>query len=406
MADKRKVINVDDFYKANSKLGSLRQATTNALYGINHTKVKSTIPSNRENVGYVFFTRPQLNLSTDNIRNIRQFYSMLTTTDTSTARFVRNTLDPRLALGLYDTPKTDDDGVVVSATAGYNEVLDCPLVDKFQAFIPILTNSIVSLSGWPDIVLPTFTSEIGLRKEQYSQADGIVDIYESYDLDVTFRNQVNDPIIQLFQTWLRYSSSVFEGTLMPYMDFIRENEIDYMTRIYRVVLDKNLRRVNKIFANGVGFPITVPSGQFADFSDNNDYNQQVKEFTVRFRSLGAQFNDDILIREFNNVVGVFNPDMANIETITEDHLRTSSMTGSKLNITLEDKLLDLNVRKIPEHLLAVLNHRAYPRINTVTYEMEWYTDKELVDAYMDDESVVIAPTATELNDADTTTPTP
>jgi hypothetical protein len=93
-----------DWYRQVSNLGALDQAITNSLYGINHQDVPSRIPHNKEHRGYVFFTRPQLNLSTGNLRNVRALNPFLTKEPLSVQRFARCTLDPRLARGVYEEP--------------------------------------------------------------------------------------------------------------------------------------------------------------------------------------------------------------------------------------------------------------------------------------------------------------
>ena len=311
-------------------VGSIRKALTNTLYGINHRQVTSAAKRSEDRQGLTFITRPQLNLSTDNIRNVRQLYHLLSEDEYSIQRYVRCTLDPRLQYGdKYSLP------------------LSCPLVDPHQAFIPLVTNTLVSVTGWPDPVVPVFTSKEGLYKEQYAQVDGSHKIYNSFDIDLTFRNIYGNPLIMLFYTWLLYMSSVFEGTMVPYPDFIVENEIDYNTRIYRLVMDTSNRYVTMLAATGVSFPKNDPLGQFFDYSDEKPYLDQTSQFSIRFHSLGAQYMDDILVKEFNETVKIFNPTMSDVT-------REGSMV------------------KIPYDLLLYFNHRGYPRINEETYELEWW----------------------------------
>ena len=106
------------------------------------------------------------------------------------------------------------------------------MVDENNGFIPILTNLITKCDGWPDTVIPTFTTKEGMRREQWGMADGSIDIYESWDMNTSFRNIRDEPLILLFDTWLKYMTYVYEDLMSPYMDFIAENEIDYNTRIY------------------------------------------------------------------------------------------------------------------------------------------------------------------------------
>lgn len=328
---------LDDLFST-MPLGSVERAEVNNLYGINHRQINAALPMNKDAQGLTFFVRPQLNLLQDNIRNNRRLYTLLTTNDTSIPRFVRNSLDPRLAGGYFD------------ANGKLAEKVLCPLVDEQQAFIPVLSNNLTALSGWPDMVQQTFSSKPGVYQEIYSQVDGNIENYGEFDIDATFRNIKGDPILYMFYIWLLYESYVFQGTLMPYPDFIVENEIDYCTRIYRLVLDSTKTYVKKISATGACFPISVPTGQFFDYSSDKPYNEQTKDITVRFRCMGAQYLDDILVFEFNKTVVIFNVHM-------KDGTREQTMT------------------KVNPAMLTIFNNRGYPRINPDNYKLEWWVDK-------------------------------
>jgi len=92
---------LDEYIALTQPVSSIEQAGANAMYGLNHAKIDNIIPENRDNEGYVFFTRPQLNLTYGNISNMRKFMSLLSTQPNSIQRYVRVMLDPRL---LYNIP--------------------------------------------------------------------------------------------------------------------------------------------------------------------------------------------------------------------------------------------------------------------------------------------------------------
>jgi len=335
-----------DEYFSSTPIGSVDRAAGNNLYGINHQQTPGLVQSNKDTYGLTFFTRPQLNLQPDNIRNERRFYPLLSNNSVSIQRYIRCMLDPRMDRG-HDTGS----GTVNTLYPA----LPCPLVDSKQAFIPVLTNNLLTLSGWPDITAPVFESDSGLYKETYIQVDGIAKNYESFDLDATFRNTKGDPIIYMFYIWLHYMSNVFEGKLVPYMDYLVENIIDYNTRIYRLVLDADKDKVKKIACTGASLPISVPTGSFFDFNSETPYSDQNKEISIRFRCMGADYLDDILIREFNQTVSIFNPFM-------------------------KDKYRDKTMQMIDKSLLPLFNNRGYARINEFNYSLEWWVDKSLFNA--------------------------
>lgn len=331
---------LDDYFQS-TPFGSVDKAIGNNLWGFNHRQVAGLVPSNKDSYGMTFFVRPQLNLQSDNVRNVRLFYPLLTDQPLSIQRFVRCTLDPRLQAGYLNSQH-------------FSPQFPCELVDNRNAFIPVLSNNLNAISGWPDVIAPTFQSKAGLYQEEYAQVDGVTRNFTSFDITATFRNTRGDPIVYLFYIWLHYQSMVFENLLVPYPDFLAENEIDYMTRIYRLVLDPEKRFVRKIAATGVSFPTSVPVGEFFDYSNDTPFNLQNKDISVRFKCLGAQYQDDILVKEFNATVQIFNPDMS------------------------EAKLLLGNTMiKVHPTLLPYFNNRGYPRINPETYELEWYVSGDV-----------------------------
>lgn len=339
-------VSLDDLSQ-NSAVGSLSNAMTNNVYGFNHRQTPLAIPINKDHFGFTFFTRPQLNMQTMNIRNLRLMMPLVNAGELSYQRVIRCSLDPRL-LEEYGNDDESNDTI--------DRRMTCPLVDNKQAFFPMLTNHLVSISGWQDITVPTYTGKEGMYKEGFSMVDGITQNYTTYDITATFRNSRGDPITSLFYFWSHYMSSVFEGTLVPYLDFIAQNEIDYNTRIYRIVLDSSKKYVQRIAATGAAFPIAVPIGGVFDYSNQKPYNDVNSEIAIPFRCMGAIYNDEILIWAFNKVVETFNTDM-------REGLRTSRMV------------------KIPnDAYLEIFNNRGYPRINLKTYEFEWYVSKDTWDS--------------------------
>lgn len=332
-----KIDTIDDFLNKTQPIGSIEKAVSESLYGINHTKVPNATIDNKDSFGYAFFTRPQLNLSDSNLVHVRKFIDLLSTKDSSIHRYIRMMLDPSL--------KVSSGGKVNS-----------PYINNRLAFIPVLTNNLKNMSGWPDMVMPTYTSKQGLKKEQWGIADGMVDIYDSFDIDCTFRNTISEPIIIMMQTWLYYMAYVFEGMMVPYPLFIADNEIDYNTRIYRLVMDKTNRYVTKIAAVGASMPINVPTGKLFDFSSETPYNTQTKDVNIRFKCYGAMYNDSILVDEFNKTTIVFNNKM---QAVIDSEFKP--MSGHSYDM-------------IPLELRDRFNHRGYPLINTETFELDWWLD--------------------------------
>jgi len=349
----------------NLPIGSVSKAIGNNLFGINLRQTGNPVPRSKDMYGFTFFTRPQLNLQDINITNYRGFYNLLTSNELSYQRFTRLMLDPRL---------------------GYNDNLKCPFVDNTNPFISILTNNTMSISGWPDLSVPTYTSEAGLYGEEHSFVDGVTNHYESFDIDVTFKNTKGNPLIYLFYIWIKYESLVFEGILNPYLDMITENEIDYNTRIYRLILDQQKRYVTYIGATGASFPINVPTGNLFDYNVDTPFNTRNSEINIRFRSLGFTAFEDILKLEFNQTSAIFNTDIKKI--LDFDMSDASDAEKARDDGTVVYRVSGCNYVKLPHYLAMSMdtsifgnsffsvNHRAYPYINLITNELEWWVDEQ------------------------------
>ena len=310
--------------------GSQKGAYGNILRGINHRMLPIPVSNSHDSNGYVFFTRPQLNLSTDNIRGDRRFIPLLTSSNDNISRVLRLMLDPRLAY-------TDNS-------------LASEEFDNTQAFLPLLTNTVSSCTGWPDSVVDTTSSKAGLMKESMSWVDGTFEIYNTFSLNCTFRNIINDPLIKLFSYWLLYTTKVFNGDFYPYLDMLMHNRIDYNTRVYRIILNKAKTKVTHISSTGASFPESVPNGSLFDFNHEEPTSQNQKDINIKFKCIGAVYNDPITIYEFNKVVGIFQPNM-----------QTAN-------------ILDL-MQKVPYSALQYFNFKGYPRIDPNTMEFQWWVTK-------------------------------
>ena len=345
-----------DLVSRTTGLGTLSESATDAFRGINHRGVGNPVPYNTDNHGLTFFTRPRLNLSYDNVSMDRVLTPLLTSEPYTYQRAIRLLLDPVIAgSDFVRSARATSDSRRLEAgefDTGRSIPLACPLIDTKSPFIALLTNNLISLNGWPDMNVATYTSKEGPMKETWSMVDDVAVYYQSFDLQASFRNIAGDPITLLFQTWLRYMSNVYVGTMLPYPDSMFENEIDYQTRIYRLVLDPSRQYVQKIAACGAAFPTAAPLGAAFNFAEDQPFvSDNAQQLSIPFRATGAIYNDPILIKEFNELVIFYNPNMR-VE-----------------NRAMRMKLLTR------EELLA-FNYYGYPRIDPFTFRLEWYVPIE------------------------------
>ncbi len=314
--------------------GNLSTAFTNIFRGMNYRGPGNPLPINTDQHGFTFFTRPCLNLSYDNISSNRMFTPMLTDNPLSLQRIVRAYLDPR---------------------GNQFQHVTTPLVDPLNAFIPLMSNSLMNMGGWPDVNLQTYTTKSGLMNEESSMVDGTVRILNTWDSTMNFRNIKGDPITFLFLVWVFYASMVYLGDFMPYNDMIIDNEIDYNTRIYRVTLDASRQFVTKI-ASTIGFPTVVPLGASFNFTEEHPLIRDIDQISIQFRCMGAEYYDPILIEEFNTVVSMFNTNMSD-----RHRLRTYQ------KLTLGERMF--------------FNYSGYPYIDPNTFEFQIWVDKAVYNAW-------------------------
>lgn len=349
-------ISLDDILSS-SAIGSVDRAIANALWGINHRNTGNFVPSNRDQQGYVFVVRPQLNLQKENVSNVRRLYPLLSNNPNSVDRYVRCTLDPRqqsgFALKTNDiSPESRAYYESIGMTANSVPGIQCDLVDQKQCFIPLITNMVEKVSGWPESQVPTMSSEPGLYREKYSMVDGMMESYDEFDMDMTFRGMKGNTLLYLLWVWTYYPSLVYRGVMARYPDYRTDNMLDYTTRVWRLVMDEANEKVSLLMATGASFWVTTAIAPFADYDRSTAVLNPGKEFSVRMKCLGFQFFDPKLVPEFNTTVSQFNSDM-------------------------DDANRDNNMIKISKSWLGYFNFKGYPRINPFSMELEWYVDRTI-----------------------------
>lgn len=312
-------------------LGELSTSAHNNIFGFDHLGLNTNIPYNSDNRGLVFFTRPRMNLGDNNLLLDRVFARLMTTQENTYQRAIRLILDPiRQKVGTKSK-----------------------LVDEKNAFIPLLSNNLISLTGWPDPTANVYQAPQGIEKESWSMYDDVVGVNDNFVLNANFRNIAGDPITLLIFLWMRYGNLVYDGLFMPHMDSVIENEIDYQTRIYRFVLDPSRQYVQKVAACRAAFPTATSIARAFDYSNDRPITEEsASQISVPFQcSGGADYMDPITFEEFNTITQIFNPDML-------DDVRTTRM-----------KLLSMKES-------AAFKHHVYPRVDLLTNRFEWWTPKD------------------------------
>ena len=337
-------MNVNDFISSTSTHAVDNRAGSKSLYGLNTEITMPGIKTNTDSNGMLFFTRPNLNLSESNLLNDKKTLRFLSNNATDLNTYIRCMLAPSL---------TD-------AAIGPSG-LKSNLCNNKLAYIPIMSNNLLTFSGWPDEVVPTKSSEEGLRGEQYTQVDGVMEINNALDFDATFRNFHASPLYQMLFLWTRYSTNVFEGTMKPLDTTLVANEIDYQTRIYRLILDEHNKVVTDIAAVPACFPVNNPKGKKFDYDRFRPRSGEDNIVNFRFKSAGVIYDDEYLVVEFNITTCTFNSDLW---PVVDGNFKEGN---------------GHSYIRVPENLKQYLNFCAYPLINTNNMNLEWWVDKHSID---------------------------
>ena len=326
-----------------SGLGPLDSAITANFWGMRRGGQPLAHPLPHENVGITFFTKPRMKLTDDNI--LGNTLSLLASEDPrSMARAIRAFLDPYTG-GSSTATATTLNGMGM-------QIYKSDLVDPLNPFITILGNNLISMTGFPDSDLNTYTAPEGVFHETWSMADDIITLFGRYDLNCTFRNMYGDPIGTMMYLWLYYMSAVYVGDIYPYIDSIIDNEIDYQTRIYRFVLDATRTRVVRMFCCGAAFPTAANTGANFNYSEGKPLIEESNEYSVNFTCSGAVYYDARIIKWFNKTVCNFNAGMV-------------------------DGVRETRYKRIPYSKLRTMDNMGYPRINPENMDLEWWIEPDV-----------------------------
>lgn len=309
--------------------GSDNSRYNDMLYGLNRLPNLAPLPQHREMQGLVLFTRPNLNLSYDNISPVRQLAALMTQDPATYQYAVRMMLD----------------------NTTYKEAAASPLVDRNFPYLTLLSNTIMTMSNPPDIGLNVYSSPEGIAKETWIMPDSIADYNGRFDLTCTFNNIKGNAVLALIHSWIIYMGSLRVGACIPHYENRWRDEMDFNTRIERYKFDITGRKIEQWFHTGASVPTNLSIGAGFGFNREDAFEFENKNITVQFASVGAVYNDPIQLIEFNMRIVMWNRGM-------DETVRRNKYV------------------KVDRQYMAATNYNGYPWINLGTMEMEWWVDKD------------------------------
>lgn len=239
-------------------------------------------------IGFSFVTRPQLNLTDENILKSERLQSLYGVSQYSMGAYVRGILDERWGAA--------------------NQVVG---LNNKMPFIPVLTGYLKSSTGFGDLQMQIQTSAPGIRDQVYQRVASKLEENGQYTMSQTYWNPRPSLIPAIFQTWEDWISEVTSGDrqLSPRDTYLFGNRIDFDCRIYHLILNKDTEFLEHIFATVQSIPNTYPAGSQAniDTTQTSARGEGQDDFTVQFSSTGMRFNELGLIKAFNDHSFMYNP---------------------------------------------------------------------------------------------------
>lgn len=218
-------------------------------------------------IGYVVFTRPDLNLYSGD-----QILSQVAN-------------DPQLYYIMKANPQT-----AKSLTKGFSSA---------HHFNPLLSNTIMSLDVSDESIDTLETGETFTGyKTQYAKSN--IRSMTAGTISLTFPETYNAAITHLHQLWCAYESGVYRGSLKPKDDYIWGKELDYACDIYYFLLDAE-DMIIRYWCKYTGcFPLNVNKSVF---SFNGDTQLNHPSLNVSYAYFAREDMSLVNLNEFNNNSG-------------------------------------------------------------------------------------------------------
>lgn len=273
--EKENISSIDKILKMEG-LSGYKTSMTELYTGFDLTHSGHFASIDTFNQGFVFITRPLLNLSDENIKPNANFSVLADSNPKSPWAYIRSALDP---LGEHPS-----------------------LLYNGLPFVPLITNSIIRLPGHPDTHIETYKSPPGLNKSQIILSDDTPFRNTPFTLNLTFHNYQGNILSHLFKFHIDYIAMTRKGYLDPYPTALYLNYLDSNVRIWRITLDIFQNYVYDIVAFKTCLPVSVNSGERLNYDKSSGMIKESPDIEVQFEGTGYEWQTPILIDEFNQSV--------------------------------------------------------------------------------------------------------
>lgn len=291
----------------------------------------NSLPPNALMSGYTFITRPKLCLHDVAVTKRSEFLPMNTDRVNTIGFASRCLLDTKFCRDSSDRAAT------------------CKLINTRSPFLTPLQNGLVGISGYPDPMVETVTTEAGFHSEDHTFVTGYNQMNKTYDLTLDVRDPQGGPIMAILFYWLLFMGYQAKGMMPTYLEDVVQRVLNYTVSIYRFTVDPSRRWIQH-YSKATGcFLKSIPLGAFFNFSDSQKYVTAAGNFSVNFIVNKLEYNKPEILAEFNTLMRRYDPGIENRPSMS---LATESnyeglpyiSTGSIIDSSAPAKPLEITFR--------------------------------------------------------------
>ena len=329
---------VDHMYRSAGSGGFFNQYQT-ALTQFDKFQ-RSPLPQNSEHSGLFFMSRPKLNLMSGALRQSAKMLAL----DTF------NITDVQFAIRcLLDTKFCNKESLSKASLS--------PLLNTLSPWNVPICNRLVSVSGWPDIVLETNTTEGGFHSENQTFIIGGDNLNKTYDLTLTFKDIQGGAIAAIHDFWLEYVRCVTKGIMIAYKDDIDAQRMNYTVSMYRFMLDPTRKYITK-YAKATGcFPINIPLGGMFNINEGEVTVQTAGKFSIQYKVNKVEYNNPMILEDFNTLARRYCSEIDNYKPLNFDAM--NNFRGLPfIDVSSNAKEMMIQYRVPPENITKNGDYRS------------------------------------------------